>query len=147
MAQIFGMELNWLVLALIGMLFASATNLTLKVILKNYDVTNYDFKALLPIVAIVFVATAAVYLLFLRKLAIPSGLVQLVLVFIVFAVIGFAAVVYAMQTGKVALVTAVLSLSTVVVAIASFFIFGDRFSYREMISITLAFFAILMLII
>lgn len=139
--------MDWLVLALIGMLFASATNLTLKVILKNYDITNYDFKELLPIIAVVFVATAAVYLLFLRRLTVPSGLVQLVLLFLVFAVIGFAAVVYAMQTGKVALVTAVLSLSTVVVAIASFFMFGDRFSYKEIVSLLLAVLAIIMLVV
>jgi len=146
MVQIFGMQLNWLALALVGMLFASATNLTLKLIVKNYDVTNYDFKTLLPLVAIVFILTAAIYLIFLRHITVPGGLTQLVVLFVIFAALGFAAVVYAMQEGKVALVTAVLSLSTIVVALAAYFLLGEQFALKEIAALAFAVLAILLLV-
>ncbi|MBI3587948.1 EamA family transporter [Candidatus Micrarchaeota archaeon] len=62
----------------------------------------------------------------------------LTLFFLAVAAAGFLLTLKSLEGGKVALVTAVLSLSTVGVAILSMIFLGDRFANREIIAMLLA---------
>ena len=64
---------------------------------------------------------------------------------VVLSLIGFCFLLLAMQNGEVALVTAVLSMSTVVVAGLAMIFLGDRFTAREVIAIALVIVSILLL--
>ncbi len=70
----------------------------------------------------------------------------LLVLLIVFTLFGFISMLKALEDGKVALVMAVVSLSTVLLAILSIFIFGDTFSVKEILAMALAIISILILI-
>lgn len=115
---------SWLLLALFAMACFSISSVLLKVIVSEYgiDVVLKD--------ALGFT---------LR----PS--VQYSLGVIVLSLVGFGALMLALQQGKVALVNAILSLSTVVIAGLSYAFLGDRFSVREMVALALALASIVVL--
>ena len=83
----------------------------------------------------------------IRLLGLDGSLLQTALLVVMFSLAGFACVVLALQGGKVALVTAVLSMSTVVVALASVQLFGDNFSVKEALALAFSVIALLALVI
>jgi drug/metabolite transporter (DMT)-like permease len=70
----------------------------------------------------------------------------LVVFLIIFTLTGFVSTLKALEEGKVALVMAVISLSTIFLAVLSIFIFGDVFSVKEILAMVLAIIAISILL-
>ena len=128
---------QWLFYALAGMVFAGLANLSLKILVKDHQLLKQNYSALAPIVAVALLGLLIAYIFFFRN-AIPNGLVQWGIALIVFGLLAFTATIYALESGKVALVSAVLSLSTVFVAILSAVFLGDQFSTKEIAAIVLA---------
>jgi len=108
---------TWLLLALFAMVCFSISAVLLKVL-----VSEHGLDALLQS---------------LLKLSVSTP-VQYALGIVVLSLVGFAAFMTALQGGKVALVNAVASLSTVLVAVLSYVFLGDRFSLKEIVALGLA---------
>ncbi len=128
--------IEWLAYAIGAMLFFSAANVILKAILSRPDAQGVDFQVLaIAAVAIVTVLAAAYALGYLK---ISQRTALMALAFIVLASAGFALMLKAFTQGKAGTVVAVLSLSTVAVAILAYFFLGERFTAKEMIAMALA---------
>jgi uncharacterized membrane protein len=121
--------MNWLVFALIAMCLFSVSSILLKAILTELDIPKLDFSAINQIRNRMNGKTAA-----------------FVILSVVLSTVGFYCVLLATQEGKVALVTAVLSLSTVLVACLSAVFLGDSFSLKEILAMSLAIVSILVLV-
>lgn len=115
---------SWLALALLAMLCFSVSATVLKVLVSDYglDVLWKDFTRL--------------------SLSTP---VQYALVIAFLSLFGFGAFMVALQEGKVALVNAVASLSTLAIAILSYVFLGDRFTLKEIAAMALALGSLLLL--
>lgn len=135
---------EWLAYALAAMLLFSAANVVLKVITSRKEAAALDLQAVGAVVGVALIALTVAY--FLGYLKISSSLLQIVLLFVVLSSAGFALMLKAYETGKVALVTAVLALSTVAVAILSYSFLGDRFEQKELIAMALAFGSVIALV-
>jgi len=135
---------DWLWYAVAAMLLLAAANLSLKTFVKDYSLPQgLDYGAL----ALVLLGSALLGLGCIRLLGLDGSLLQTALLVVMFSLAGFACVVLALQGGKVALVTAVLSMSTVVVALASVQLFGDNFSVKEALALAFSVIALLALVI
>src|SRR3989338_8530616 len=129
------MKMDWLLFSFAAMALFSVSNLLLKILVSNpsFSKINYnDF--LLPIALVAIGIVGFLYLLSQNN----AKLFPYALGIAVLSIIGFAAMVFALQRGKAALVTAVLSLSTIAVAGLSFYFLGDRFSVKETLAIIFA---------
>ncbi len=127
---------EWLAYALAAMLLFSAANVVLKVLTSRKEVTGIDVNFVAGIIVAVILIAAAAY--FTGLLKISASTLQLTALFIVLSGAGFALMLKAFESGKVALVTAVLALSTVVVAVLSYAFLGDRFEQKELLAMALA---------
>lgn len=135
---------SWLAFAFASMIFLSISNMALKFISAHPAFIKIDLNAfLIPIVLVGVGVLYAIYL-FWNKLPQPLGVVAVVLV--VFTLLGVLTLVMTLQTGKIALVTAVLSLSTVLVAFLSYAFLGDRFTGKEIAAMVMAVLSILILV-
>jgi len=142
------MEGDWVFFALAGMVFASLANISLKFLVKNENVLKQWSAAIIPVAVLVLAALLIAYFFFLRGvIKFEPSLVLWSTALVIFSLAAFAFVTLALRAGKVALVTAVLSLSTVFVAFLSYAIFGDRFTLKELAAVTLAVASILALVI
>ncbi|MFH0973868.1 MAG: EamA family transporter [Candidatus Micrarchaeota archaeon] len=139
---------NWLTLALLAMFFVSLTNLSLKILVKNQAVLKINWIALVPVALLVLIALTAGFLFFVNEAAFKITSAQLfwIAAVVVFSFATFACTLLALQSGKVALVSAVLSLSTVLVAIISVVFFGERFQPKEVAALVFALISILLLV-
>lgn len=135
--------MDWLTLAIASMVFLSISNLFLKILVSSPSFAKLDLKQFVLPAAIVAVGIAIALFYFWQK---TPSMIYFPLGIAVFATLGVIAMVFALQQGKIALVTAVLSLSTVLVAILSFLFLGDRFSAREIAAMALAITSLLMLV-
>jgi len=140
-----GRKMDWLTLAIASMVFLSISNLFLKMVASNPAFEKLNLGDFLLPGAIVAIGIIIALVVFSQKTTqqiayLPVGIV-------VFATLGVIAMIFAFKTGKVAVVTAVLSLSTVHVAGLSFFLLGDRFTGREIAAMVLAIMSLLVLII
>lgn len=136
--------MDWLSFTIASMIFLSISNLFVKLVVTSNSFSKLnpnDF--LLPGVLIAAGAAIALYL-FWQKTQAPLSYYPIAIA--VFASLGVIAMILALQRGKVALVTAVLSLSTVLVAVLSFAFLGDRFSGREIAAMVLALMSLVVLI-
>lgn len=126
------------------MVLLSVANLSLKVFARDFKAPKIDATGLLvlAVIAVVFLA-AAYHYLFSGEQASTLGIVLAV---IVFSLLGFVCIFTALREGKVALVTAVLSLSTVVVAVLSILFLGDKFTAKELMAMLFAMLSIGLLI-
>ena len=139
------MKMDWLALAFLGMVFASLANISLKVVVKQ-GLPQFGFQTLaLAGAAIVFLAAALAFL-GLENKWFSRDFVQWGIALAFFAALSFACTVLALRQGKVALITAVLSLSTAVVAVLSYAFLGDRFTVKEAAALGLAVLSILALV-
>lgn len=139
------MRMDWLAFAVASMVFLSISNLFVKMIVSNPSFEKLDFNAfLLPGVLVASGVLLALYF-FLQNAKPPLAYYPIAIA--VFATLGVLAMILALKTGKVAIVTAVLGLSTVLVAILSVVCLGDRFSGREIAAMVLAILSIFMLIV
>jgi drug/metabolite transporter (DMT)-like permease len=140
---------NWLTVALLAMFFASLANLTLKILVKNQSVLKINWAALVPIIVLVVIALLAGWFLFVSgspSFKISEAQLFWIAVLVVFSLSSFACTVLALQSGKVTLVTAVLSLSTVLVAALSVAFFGEKFEPREVAALIFAVISVLLLV-
>ncbi|NYZ77801.1 EamA family transporter, partial [Candidatus Micrarchaeota archaeon] len=141
------MEGDWILLALVGMIFASFANISLKFLVKNENVLKEWSSVVIPVAVLVLAALVIAYFFFLRGVVqFKPELVLWTTALVIFSLAAFIFVTLALRTGKVALVTAVLSLSTAFVAFLSFMIFNDRFSVRELAAVALATASVLALV-
>ncbi len=143
---------NWLTLALLAMLFASLANITLKFLVKEESVLKINWAALLPVAVLVALALVAGWFLFVNG-AQGAGAFKVseaqffwIAALLALSLSAFACTALALQSGKVALVTAVLSLSTVLVAVLSVAFFGERFEPKEVAALLFALISILLLV-
>ncbi len=139
------MKMDWLTLAVASMVFLSLSNLFVKLVVSSNSFAKLnpnDF--LLPGVLIAAGVAIALYS-FWQKTQTPLSYYPIGIA--IFASLGVIAMILALQKGKVALVTAVLSLSTILVAVLSFTFLGDKFSGREIAAMVLALLSLLMLVV
>jgi drug/metabolite transporter (DMT)-like permease len=135
---------SWFAYALAAMFCVSIANVFLKIFVRDYAATVTP-HALAGTAALVAVAAAVAYFLFFREAG--QGFLSVLLALAFFSLASFALVFLALQTGQVALVMAVLSLGTVVLAIISVPVFGDSFSPKQALAIIFATISVLSLII
>ena len=69
-----------------------------------------------------------------------------VLAILIFTLVGFSAFAIALKTGKVAIVTAILSLSTIFIALLSYQFLGDKFNTKEILAMLFAVLSLLTLV-
>ncbi len=137
--------MDWLTLAVASMVFLSLSNLFVKLVVSSNSFAKLDPNDfLLPGVLIAAGVAIALYS-FWQKTQTPLSYYPIGIA--IFASLGVIAMILALQRGKVALVTAVLSLSTILVAVLSFAFLGDRFSGREIAAMVLALLSLLMLVV
>ena len=130
--------------ALAGMLLFSIANISLKVFVGGFEFPAQLNPLWLVVAGVGFAFVGyAVYSLF----GFNGGTLQLALAVILFSLLGFACVFLALAKGKVAVVTAILSLGTVVVALLSIYFLGDEFSVKEGLAMIFAVIALLVLVI
>ena len=139
------MKMDWLTLAVASMVFLSLSNLFVKLVVTSNSFAKLDPNDfLLPGVLIAAGVAIALYS-FWQKTQTPLSYYPIGIA--IFASLGVIAMILALQRGKVALVTAVLILSTILVAVLSFAFLGDRFSGREIAAMVLALMSLLMLVV
>lgn len=123
--------------AIASMLLFSVGNVILKTTVVQAKLGKLDATAIAGIVVVCIAAAAIVYFLFLRPVLPPGALLGLSVLLAISAA-GVALEILALQSGQVALVNAVLGLSTVGVAVLSYVFLGDRFTIKEISAIVLA---------
>jgi drug/metabolite transporter (DMT)-like permease len=121
--------MKWLVLALLAMCLFSVSDVLLKVIVTDISVPKPGISSIASVISRINLKVAS-----FAVLAVALSLIGVYLMLL------------AMQSGEVALVTAVLSMSTVVVAGLAMIFLGDRFSFREILAIALVIVSILLLV-
>lgn len=137
---------DWIIYAVAGMVLYSIANLVWKYLSNSYTISMVGIAEGLVVPAFVALVVFVV-LMFVTKQVSSINPVFVVLLFLVavLSIAGFGLFFYSLKFGKVAVVTAVMSLSTAVVAVLSFIFLGDRFSWRELIAMTLAIASVLVL--
>lgn len=120
--------MKWLIFALAAMAMFTLANIVLKKMVNEIGAVDWDNIRVV-----------------LQNRTFNFSVLILLLVF--FTSAGFVSMVKALEEGKVALVMAVVSLSTVFLAVLSIFIFGDVFSPKEIVAMAFAIVAILILVI
>ncbi|MDP3741959.1 MAG: EamA family transporter [Candidatus Micrarchaeota archaeon] len=130
---------NWVLFAIGAMLLFSISNTLLKVASDKFDLVK-SLSPLLPAVvaAIVVFALAAFYLASSRVVSISPQLATLLLGVVLVSLLGVALFIASLKSGKIAEVTAVLSLSTIVVALISSHFLSIEFSLKEIAGMVLA---------
>lgn len=119
--------MKWIIFAVAAMILFTIANIVLKKIVNEVGEINWiNIKTIFSNLSISFTI--------------------LIILLVIFTLAGFISMLKALEEGKVAVVMAVVSLSTVLLAISSIFIFGDVFSVKEILAMALAVIAILILI-
>ncbi len=135
----------WLWYALSAMALFSVSNVLLKVLVGRLSLSSIPLHSLAIAAGAVGVAIAIAYVVFLRS-HIPSESLPLLAFFLVIASTAFILLLKAYETGSAALITAIVSLSTIGVALLSFFFLGDRFTFKEWAAVGLATASVLLLV-
>ncbi|MFA4946126.1 MAG: EamA family transporter [Candidatus Micrarchaeia archaeon] len=135
---------EWVYYALAAMLLLSVSNIALKLLSRDYALPKSPDWAY---VGLAFVGLAVLAFAAANLLVLTGEQLKFAAVVAVFSLTGFALVYLALQKGKVAVVTAVLSLGTVVVALLSIQFLGDKFSAKEALALIFAMLATLLLVI
>lgn len=130
---------NWILFAIGAMLLFSISNTLLKVASDKYDFVK-SLAPLLPaaLAGVAVFVIAVLYLLFVQKVQFSPELGSLVLGAAVVAAIGVTLFLASLKSGKVAEVTAVLSLSTIVVALISSHFLSVQFTLKEIAAMVMA---------
>ncbi len=136
---------TWLLYALGSMVLFSVSNVMLKQTISSSSLSKLSIQAILGIALTIIIAAAIIYELFLK----PVIMSQSILLILGVVILSFFAVlleIFALQNGEVALVNAILGLSTIGIAIISYIFLGDRFTYTEILAIILATASVLLLV-
>ncbi len=131
---------EWYAYALAAMLAFSLANIALKELVKN-DVGRLlerNRQALVNFAISLAIFLVAAWLVFFRSAAFPGKVVGIVAVVAALSLAGFVALLYALRSGKVSLVTAILNVSTVLVAGLAVTFQGEQLTLKEAAGIALA---------
>lgn len=141
-------KLEWALYAVIAMVLFSLANFVLKYLIKNYGLPSIDLNLIESAVLIAAVVVILSYFfLFTKKTILQNpAFLGLGLLLVTFSLAGFAFMLIALKEGKVALVSAILSISTITLALLSYLFMGDRFSWKEITAMALAVISILLLV-
>lgn len=137
---------QWILLAVAAMVLFSFSNLALKSVLIKVDLAIFK-PLLIPLFLafLVFVLTS-LYVSSKAQFLLSKEIVVLLVAVVIFSLVGFALFLKALESGDAALVTAILSLSTVVIAGVSVAFLGVQYSGREFAAMALALISLLTLI-
>ncbi|VVB68138.1 EamA-like transporter family protein [Candidatus Norongarragalina meridionalis] len=127
---------SWLLYALGAMLLLAGGNFAFKILAKDFNFANSLENKTVPIALIALACGAAIYF-FVFPGASPAMLTWLAAA-VLCSLFGYFLVIAALNTGKVALVGAVLSLSTIVLALLSIKFLGDSFTPMQAVAMLLA---------
>ncbi|MFH0713286.1 MAG: EamA family transporter [Candidatus Micrarchaeota archaeon] len=132
-------KMDWLLLALAAMFLFSISNTLLKMGSDKFNIVK-TIEPLYPaiVAALVVLILGILYLIYIAKVKLPPEFTLIVLGIIVCATIGFVLFLYSLQKGKIAEVTAVLSLSTIVVALISAKVLAIDFTIKEVLAMLMA---------
>ncbi len=138
---------NWLILALAAMLIFSISNTLLKVASDQFDIAK-SLAPLLPAAAIALIVflIGTIYVLFIQKAPVPITLLEYGAAIVILSLLGVALFLASLKTGKVAEVTAILSISTIVVALISIHFLKVEFNAKEIIGMLMAVASILLFV-
>ncbi|MFH1107147.1 MAG: EamA family transporter [Candidatus Micrarchaeota archaeon] len=131
---------EWYVYALAAMLLFSLANLALKELMKNdmsrlFERNRQAFTSF----ALAFATFLVVaWVIFLREVKFPANMLPIAALVLVMSLAGFVLLLYALKTGKVSLVTAILNVSTVVVAGLAVLFLGEQLTLKEAAGIAMA---------
>ncbi len=130
---------NWVLLAIAAMLLFSVSNVLLKLSTDKFDLGK-TVSSLAPALAvgIVTFVISLIYLVNYRGVSLAPELASFLFGAIVLASLGVALFLWSLKDGKAASVTAVLSLSTIVVALISSQFLSVQFGAKEMAAMVLA---------
>jgi len=134
---------EYLVYALAAMILFSMGNIALKQLTHERSLQALKSDTLFIAGVCALIALAAIYLAFFRSL--PGTTLALLLGAGVLGVMGFIFFLQALHKGSPAIVTAIASLSTVVVAIIGIFLFPEHFEPKQLVALGLAVASLLML--
>ena len=135
---------QWVWYAVVAMVVLSFSNLAFKIFSRD---NPYDVKQLWPIIAFFAFAAVASFLYLHFSLKAPPAFTGLFLALLVLSALAVGLIFLSLKTGKVAIVSAILSLATIGVAVLSFLFLGDRFSGKEMAGLALALLSLFFLVV
>ncbi len=138
---------NWFLFAVAAMVLFSISNTLLKIASNKYDL----FATLVPFAPAFAVGIGAFVLVFLylfhfQKALLSQELFFLLLGAAIVATIGVVAFLSSLQQGKVAIVTAILGFSTLLVAVITNQLLGVQFSLKEIAAMLLAVISLALLV-
>ncbi len=138
---------SWILFAVAAMVLFSISNTLLKVASNKYDL----FATLSPflpafIIGLGGFAVVFLYLFLFQKISLPEELLFLLLGAAIIATLGVVAFLSSLQQGKVAIVTAILGFSTLLVAVISNQLLGVQFSLKEIAAMLLAVISVALLV-
>ncbi len=139
---------EWYVYALITMLFFSFGNIALKSLMNEQMISSLQKNSnlLLSAFGVILLGVVVAYVLFISRMTLPENSIAIFAAFLVTAGIGFVALLAAVSFGKIAPVTAIVSTSSVMVAILSVVVLHDTLKLQEIAGISLAFVGIMLLV-
>src|SRR3989338_5429364 len=139
---------EWYLYAIVTMLFFSVANITLKELLNQdlVGVLTKNLGAVIPAALTIIAGIIIAYFLFLSKLPFTEKTPFLLVGFVILASLGFIFLMLAVSSGKIAPVTAIVSTSSITVAVLSIILLHDALSAREIGGIALAFVGGLLLV-
>ncbi len=137
--------MEWLWLAVAAMIFLALSNVVLKILVGKAGETGVRLADVVPVAGAVVIVIFAGVTFMVSTGRIDFDLVKWAAVFVVFSTIAFFGVVLALREGKVAVVTALMALSTVVVAVLSHVFLGERLTAKEFAAVVLAVITVLVL--
>lgn len=122
---------EWYVFALAAMLFFGLANVALKDLLAHSKPFFESLPVLLPAALVLLAAAFVILYAYAPHVNLTGQVATKGALFLVLAGFAFACFLLALQTGKVAPVTAIASASTAVVAIAGLLFLGETMTFQE----------------
>ncbi|MBI4360993.1 EamA family transporter [Candidatus Micrarchaeota archaeon] len=130
---------SWIVYALVAVLLLGVSNFLFKTVVNAVESEDLKLEAAWPVLAVFFGAALLVALAYVYfVIQPPATLLLSVAALAVLSMVAVGFIFLSLKTGKVAVVTALLGLSAVVVGVLSYAFLGDRFSAKELVGMGLA---------
>lgn len=137
---------QWIIFAIIAMIVFSFSNLALKTITGKVDFNTFKPLLFPAALAILVFILGALYVFSKQPFPISNQLLLLIAGVIICSLVGFVLFLKALEKGDVAIVTAILAMSTIVVALLSAVILGTKYETKEIAAMILAVISILILV-
>lgn len=136
---------EWVWFAVVAMILFSIGNLLLKLAVDNVDFSKARLELSSQLVLVVLLGAFVLYAGLSILGLFQADAVKYVAAFVLVGVVGFAALIQALKTGKVSVVNAVLAMSIVLVTFLSVVFLGEKISFKEMAAMGLALASIVVL--